>query len=101
MQKSSPIFFGQDGLRAGWSLLVAIALFFGLLFASGYVLRLLHLAPRVEAVSAAPRAVLHSEGVAFLIVAAVTWIMSRIEGRPVSTYGLGGQHRISFLLAGA
>lgn len=101
MQKSSPIFFGPDGLRAGWSLLLAVALFFSLMSASGYILRLVHLAPRAEAVSPTPGAVLYSEGLAFLVVAAVTWIMSRIEGRPASTYGLGGRHRISLLFSGA
>ncbi len=101
IEKSSPIFFGPDGLRAGWSLLVAIALFFILLFTNGYILRLLHLAPHVEGNAATPGAVLYSEGVAFLIVAAVTWIMSRMEGRPVSTYGLGGQRPIPLLLTGA
>jgi membrane protease YdiL (CAAX protease family) len=101
IQKPSPIFFGPDGLRAGWSLLVAVALFLTLIKTSGFILRLAHIAPQVEAVSATPGAVLYSESLAFLIVATVAWIMSRIERRPVSTYGLGGQRRIPLLLAGA
>jgi uncharacterized protein len=101
VRKSSPIFFGPDGLRAGWSLLAAVAIFFVLFFAVGYILRLVHLTPHVQGASPAPAAVLYSEGLAFLMVAAVTWIMSRIEARPVSTYGLGGQRRLPLLLSGA
>lgn len=101
LRKFSPIFFGSDGLRAGWALLIAVTVFFGLFSVLSYVLQFLHLAPHVQETSVTPGAVLYSEGFAFLLVAAVTWIMSRIEDRPVSTYGLGGQRRLSLLLAGA
>lgn len=101
IRKSSPIFFGPDGLRAGWALLIAVSFFLGLFYVVSRLLWLFHVAPHAQATSVTPGAVLYSEGVAFLILAAVTWIMSRIEGRPVSTYGLGGQRRLQFLLTGA
>ena len=99
LRNPSPIFFGPDGLRAGWALLAAITIFFTLYNAIGAVLRITHLAPHAQT-DPTPGATLYSEGLLFLIVAAVTWIMSRIEDRPVSTYGLGGKRRLPFLLAG-
>jgi len=99
-RKPSRIFFGPDGLRAGWALLVAVVIFCALYFAIGYVLRVAHLGPHEQA-SPTPGAVLYSEGILFLIVAATTWIMSHIENRPASTYGLGGRSRLSFLIIGA
>lgn len=101
LRKHTPIFFGPDGLRASWALLLAVIIFRGLFFAVGYLLQLLHLSPHDQTTSVTPGGVLYSEGIAFLVVAAVTWIMSRIEGRPVSTYGLGGQQRLPLLSTGA
>jgi len=101
LRKTSPLFFAPDGLRAGWALLAAVVIFIIVFQAIGYFLHLVHLAPHPQSASPTPGAVLYSEGLLFLVVAIVTWIMSRIEGRPVSTYGLGGQRRLPLLLTGA
>jgi membrane protease YdiL (CAAX protease family) len=45
--------------------------------------------------------VLVGEGIGLLLVAAITWVMSRVEGRPVGVYGLGGPKIIGRFLAGA
>jgi uncharacterized protein len=95
----SPIFFGPDGLRAGWSLLIATLLFLIVISASDAVIRRIHPA-HATGNDASPRLIFLSESIAFLIVALVTWIMSRIEGRPVPVYGLGGQHKLRNLITG-
>ena len=91
------IFFGQDGLRAGWSLLIAVALFSTLFPVANTLAHKTHLIPP-HALERAPSPipVLISEGLAFLVTLLVTWIMSKIERRPLSVYGLGGLYRSGF-----
>jgi uncharacterized protein len=96
----SRILFGPDGLRAGWALLVATMIFFALYYVLGLVLRLAHIVPH-QLASPTPGAVLYSEGILFFVVAATSWIMSHLENRPVSTYGLGGHRHLSLLVTGA
>ena len=93
-EQPSPLrrtFFGADGLRAGWSLL----LFFALLFAFGYVAnRIAHAVhPHPKPISAQdelpPALSLISEAVQFALIGLVTFIMSRIERRPLRAYGIG------------
>ena len=98
----SSLFIGPDGLRAGWSLLLAIVLC-GVLFPTTNMLaHKTHLvAPHALEHSPNPLPVLIAETIAFLVTLLVTWIMSKIEHRPLSVYGLGGQHKLSRLLVGA
>ena len=81
------IFIGQDGLRAGWSLLIFIAL----LAAIGYGLnviahRLYPSAPKTDkAISEAmgtPRFLLVGESTQLLVVLLVTWICRRSSAAP-------------------
>jgi uncharacterized protein len=99
------IFIGQDGLRAGWSLLI----FAAILVATGFsinriVYRLYPSAPRTtEAIAdamATPRFMLLGESVQFLVVLLATWIMSKIERRPISVYGLGDRRMFAHFFAG-
>ncbi|HEY6413125.1 MAG TPA: CPBP family intramembrane glutamic endopeptidase [Edaphobacter sp.] len=96
------VFIGKDGLRAGWSLLIAIVLF--AMFFSGLnaLIHKTHLVPphALES-SPTPIPVLITEGAAFLVTLIVTWIMSKIECRPMSVYGLGGRRKLSHFLGGA
>jgi membrane protease YdiL (CAAX protease family) len=97
----SRIFFGSHGLRAGWSLLIAIVLVFVFFSAGNYVLHATHLvAPHVLEHTPGPLPVFLSELIAFLVVALVTWIMAKIERRPLSVYGLGGKRKLSRFLVG-
>jgi len=99
--KPSPIFFGRDGLRAGWGLLIALALIIGCFRLMAAIIRASHLVPPHAMEHApGPLPVFLSEGSAFLVAALVTWIMSQIEHRPVSVYGLGGDRKISWLALG-
>jgi hypothetical protein len=97
----SPIFFGRDGLRAGWGLLIALALMIGCFRLMTAIIRASHLIPpHAMEHFPGPLPVFLSEGSAFLVAALVTWIMSQIEHRPVSVYGLGGRRILSWLVWG-
>jgi len=99
----SRILFGPYGLRAGWSLLIAVVLFPLCTAAINSILRATHLItnPHQLAHSPGPLYVFVTETAAFLAVALITWIMSRIEGRPISVYGLGGTRKLRYLVLGA
>lgn len=95
------IFIGDAGLRAGWGLLIFIVLFAGLASSINLILRKLgvnpHFAPGAEL---SPRIGILGEGASFLLILFVTWIMSKIERRPNSVYGLGDSRALSHFLAG-
>lgn len=84
------IFYGDEGLRAGWSLL----LFFGFAFLIGYVCVtiLRHVNPGGGARHAGEAPALQTivgESVQFLAPALAALIMARFERRRFSQYGLG------------
>jgi membrane protease YdiL (CAAX protease family) len=95
------IFVGADGIRAGWSLLLFAVLFFVLLVVSGFLLGRVHdrrsgarstsqSQPQPAPPPSAPmsaRVVYADEGVPLLCVALATWLMAKIERRPVLAYG--------------
>jgi membrane protease YdiL (CAAX protease family) len=97
------IFIGQDGLRAGWSLLIFIAMFAALAFCANRIGRKLH-APDPNSMKPgtemSPLFGIIAEAIPFVIVLFLTWIMSKIELRPVSVYGFGDERKLSRFLAG-
>ena len=97
----SKVFIGKDGLRAGWSLLIFIALFAVLIFCVNVIGHKLHRpAPRAANAEISATFNFIGESVPFLAVLLVTWIMSKIERRPNSVYGLGGRRKLPHFLAG-
>jgi membrane protease YdiL (CAAX protease family) len=94
------IFIGADGIRAGWSLLIFVALMATLLKGIGSIFHLLHLAQPGAAEAASPTFVFIAESLPLIATLFVTWIMSRIEHRPNAVYGLGGFRKIPHFLAG-
>lgn len=97
----SPVLFGPYGLRAGWGLLLALVLVFALFPAINFGLRASHLLP--------PHAMQHEPGpwpmfavefASFLVAAITTWIMAKIEGRPIGVYGLGSSAPLKQLVTG-
>jgi membrane protease YdiL (CAAX protease family) len=99
------VLFGPDGLRPGWGLLLFITLFAAILFSVNVIAHQLH--PHVAKAAAAAsdksvplRSMLISEFVPFAATLLVTWIMSKIERRPNSVYGLGGTRKLSRFLYG-
>jgi uncharacterized protein len=96
------IFIGKDGLRAGWSLLIFVALIAAISFSVNIIGHKIH-PPSPKAANPDAEITPLSgflEGISFLVVCIVTWIMSKIEGRSNSVYGLGDSRKLSHFLAG-
>ena len=99
---SHNVFVGTDGLRAGWSLAIFIALMAVLLKGASAVGSRMHLLPN-QASGAKEISFgvgLFAESLPLLAILFVTWIMSKIEKRPNSVYGLGGKRRLSHFFMG-
>jgi uncharacterized protein len=94
------IFIGADGLRAGWSLLIFIALMAALLKGINVIGDHLHLSSKGPTSDVAPSFLFIAEFPALLATLLVSWIMSKIERRPNSVYGLGGIRKIPHFFAG-
>ncbi len=99
------IFIGEDGLRAGWSLLIFIAMFFAMAYCINAIGHKLYPAtskdPKAMAEAmGAPRFMLIGESLQFLLVLLLSWIMSKIERRPASVYGFGDSRKFSHFFAG-
>jgi membrane protease YdiL (CAAX protease family) len=96
------IFIGRDGLRAGWSLLIFIALFAAIAFCVNIIGHKLHPTPdtaKAPSEISIPGGFL-MESIPLLMTLLVTWIMSKIERRPNSVYGLGSSRKLSYFLSG-
>lgn len=87
------VFLGPHGIRAGWSLAIFIAFVFTLFFLFGAVFQRLphqHLAPGSPL---PPMRALLAELAQVVVVLAATFVMSRLEQKPVLAYGLQGRAR--------
>ena len=93
------LFLGADGLRAGWSLLIFIAIAFSLGFGVNFILRKLG-APQKPGSEISPLLGIAGEGSSFLLILLVVWIMSKIERRPNRVYGLGDSRMLPHFIAG-
>ena len=96
------IFIGADGLRAGWSLLIFAIIFGALMFCAHEITIKIH-PPTHKGQPQGPIGIqfaLLNELIPFLIVLLVSWIMSKIERRPNSVYGLGGSPKLVRFFAG-
>lgn len=81
------LFFGPNGMRAGWRLLIFCVVVMVLASIQRSVLRaFLQRNPTID--SFTPGFLLVSEGTVFAIFLFASWIMSKIEGRTVADYGL-------------
>jgi membrane protease YdiL (CAAX protease family) len=95
------IFLGPDGLRAGWGLLIFIALFAVIALIVNVIGHKLYPHDREAAASAiSPLMAFAIEGINFLAVLFITWIMSKIERRAVAVYGLGDSRKLAHFFAG-
>jgi uncharacterized protein len=95
------VFFGSDGLRAGWAALLFVVLIVSLGALFAFAARtLLHGHRPDPNAPASPVRSLIGEGASMLIVLAATWIMARIEGRRLAVYGYAGRARLVRFLWG-
>lgn len=95
------IFAGQDGLRAGWGLLLFVLVWLVLRALLHPLMQSLlpHIAGSNQAMS--PLFVTAAEASSLACVALSTWLMARVEGRRFRDYGLGDRRGSRHLLAGA
>lgn len=95
------IFLNDRGLRAGWRLIIFIAIVFCLTLLIAYPLQYI---ARKQAASGAltPGYQILGDGLTFLVLLIACWIMSNIEKRPMGLYGLplSGEAIFSRLAAG-
>lgn len=85
------VFFNDRGLRAGWRLMIFAGILAALgrsIFAMIQVFTRSGGASREAPAAITPSGVLLSEMLSFGVVALATWMMSRIERRPIDVYGL-------------
>jgi len=97
------VFFGKDGLRAGWSLLIFILMVAAIVGSIGAVVRRLHLLSGAQpkpGQEMGPMFGIAGESIPFLVIFLVTWIMSKIERRPNSVYGFGDDRKSGHFFAG-
>jgi membrane protease YdiL (CAAX protease family) len=94
------IFLGKDGLRAGWSLLIFIAIIRAIAFCANLIGHRLNVSAPKPGAEISPLLGLLAEGIPFLLLFVVTWIMSKIEQRPNSVYGFSDDRKLAHFLAG-
>jgi len=94
------VFLGEDGIRAGWSVILFIAIFAVLeVIAALPIFPFIHF--HVERGAPQPAYVaMVQEGVQAALVLLATWIMSRIEKRPMGEYGYSGRAKLLRFVAG-
>lgn len=93
------VFFGNDGLRAGWSALLFLLITVALILALGTAARFLFPPPH-PGQGATPRGAFIGELMAAASVLVATGIMARIEKRPIAAYGYAGRARLTRFLWG-
>ncbi len=88
------VFFGSDGLRAGWSILLFLVCFGVLQYAIFRALSLAHLLPRPRRGLPVPAGLTFLfDGTLFAVAAISAFLVSRVERRPFPRYGLGSPAR--------
>jgi membrane protease YdiL (CAAX protease family) len=99
------LFFGDDGLRAGWGVLLFVLLLIGTSLLAGLIISHFHLLPKPNPKAPQPkeqsfRGFLSSEGLFFIVLMIAGGLMSLIERRPFSRYGFAAKRMPSDFLIG-
>lgn len=106
MEPPTPTFhrllFGDDGLRAGWSVLLYFLLVALVAVCVKFCVDRYHLMPKGSsgAKELAPQVMAIGEMVQFAMFAIPAWLMSLIERRPFGRYGLTSQRMLTDFGAG-
>jgi hypothetical protein len=92
------VLFARNGIRAGWSALLFVAIFAALMFVAQAAMRpFVHMDKQHPI---APLTGMAVEGVQFLLVVIATWAMARLERRSVLSYGYIADRRLLRFLSG-
>jgi uncharacterized protein len=92
------IFMGPKGLRAGWSVMIFIAVFAVLGSALGFLMH--KMAPAGSGNDFTPGSALIGEFLEFLVLLCAAWVVSLIERRSVMDYNLIGPRRPFYFFSG-
>jgi membrane protease YdiL (CAAX protease family) len=92
-------FFGEQGIRAGWSVLLFVAMF--QIFETGTTAALSHFVSLRPEGPIPPTLALIRESCEVLVVLAATGVMARIEKRRLFSFGYAGSDRLLRLGSGA
>lgn len=99
---SDTVFFGPQGLRAGWGLLLFVfcVVILTTVLDDGLI-ALLHV-PKPPGMlhETGPLSIVFSHGVPLLVMLGVAWMMARLERRRMGVYGLGGHGRLADCIKG-
>ncbi|HZD48563.1 MAG TPA: type II CAAX endopeptidase family protein [Silvibacterium sp.] len=88
------VFVGENGIRAGWSVLLFVLIFVAVAFLLRTAVHyLFHPKPPARDAEMTPKIGLISEGLQVFCVFVATAVMARIEKRPVLSYGYQGTAR--------
>ncbi len=93
------VFFGAQGIRAGWSALLFVAIF--QILETGATAALSHFVSLKPTGPIPPTLALIRESCEVLLVLAATWVMARIEKRRLFSFGYSGGHKMIQLVSGA
>jgi CAAX protease family protein len=93
------VFIGEQGIRAGWSVLIFAAILLTLQTVMNRVLG--HFVALDENRPIPLSLGILTESCLVFIVLSATWVMARIEKRPLLSYGYHGEHRLLRLATGA
>ncbi|HEX6770875.1 MAG TPA: type II CAAX endopeptidase family protein [Acidobacteriaceae bacterium] len=94
------VFFGKDGLRAGWSALLFVVIYLALALGCGAAIKLMHVPVPSGKGPVSPKWALAFELVQVCLVMIATGIMARIERRKLAVYGYAGRARLPRFLFG-
>jgi uncharacterized protein len=94
------VFFGPDGLRAVWGILIFIALREGFVYCVYPLVQMVFASPFGKGSLLPPREMMVYEGAGLFCVGLATWLMAKIERRPTSVYGFNRQRGIGNLCVG-
>jgi hypothetical protein len=94
------VFFGSDGLRAGWSALLFVIIFIAVTLLSQVVESMLQINGPNQKTATSPAVALVFELTNIGAVMFATWIMARTEGRRIRTYGYAGRARVLRFVCG-
>jgi membrane protease YdiL (CAAX protease family) len=94
------LFIGPEGLRALWGILLFLALRHGLIYCIYPVIRVLATWPSNPDGPIQPRPMMFREGAVLICVLVATWLMAKIERRPVEAYGFTQRRSARNFVAG-
>ncbi len=99
------LFLGDDGLRAGWSLLLFLIFLAGISFVTNLLLFHFHVVPKPvkgapPITTLAPRGTILRDGLGFFDLAVSALLMALVERRPFRRYGTPARRSVPDFLIG-